>query len=270
MNKHFRTYLDSFKPKKELFYIFIVDVLFWGIIFGLFSLFGQIMQGKSWLLTKGKTPEQIQQLLLTMQPEEMQAFFLQMKSFMVFFIIGLMVLGAITLLLFSLSRGLIWNKLVERKLTSKSYWKWNGLNLALIMPLLVYLLVFAIVKILFNLFIVLAITNQTFLSLASDFINIIFLLGWLVFGFLVGYSFVKEYKVWKSLGEAFGLIKLKWKNIWRMFLLALGTAMVLGLALGLAGKGLIYQKELLVGLNAVVFLLFLAWMRVYAVKIMKE
>lgn len=93
-------------------------------------------------------------------------------------------------------------------------------------------------------------------------------LFFLIFVFLVYFSFAERYKVWESIGKGFGLVKAKWKRLWKLWLLALGTAAVVTLVL-LPVRGLFYGYGLTV-LNLVVSLLFLAWMRVYLFKMVKE
>jgi hypothetical protein len=112
--------------------------------------------------------------------------------------------------------------------------------------------------------------SQTVLDLFYNLANMFFLFILVVFVFLVYYNFNKEYKVWESMGKAFNLVKSKWKDVWPMFLFILGTAVVLSLVFWPMGKIFAYQLNILMGINLAVSLLFLAWMRIYVMRTVKE
>jgi len=268
MNKHFRNYLNSFKFKKEYWYSLLIDTGFLGIIGLVMFFFGSLIQRKAYLISQGRTAEQLQQMILSMQSEQMQAYLSSLKSFVLVFALGMIIILVGGLFLYSLSRSLIWNRLLEKKFSKKRYWKWNLLNLVLIIPIIVYLLVFGLVRVILG-YVVSLFGSQIVLNIFYSLVSLIFLFALVIFVFLVYYSFAGKYKVWESIGEAFRLIKMKWKRIWPVFLLVLGTAIVVSLILWPIGRLLVYQQAVLVGINLAVSLLFIAWMRIYVFKMVK-
>lgn len=269
MNKHIRNYLNSFKLKKAHLYTLLVDAGFVGVMFLVLSFFGNLIRKKAELISQGKTAEQLQEMLLSMQPGEAEAYLAGLQGFVITFIIGIIVTVVGGLLLYSLSRKLVWSHLLGEKFNKKRYWRWNLLNLALIIPLLLYFLAFGLVRLmlgyLFSLF-----KSQVVLSTFYNIANLFLLFILLIFVFLVYYNFNKNYKVWEGIGKAFNLMKIRWKRIWPMLLLILGTAIVLGVVFWPIGRMFIYQPNILMGINAGVSLFFLAWMRIYVFRMVKE
>ena len=259
MNKHIKNYLKSFKFKKEYWYTLIVDGLFLGILaFGLY-LFNELITKKAYLISDGKSVDQIKQMLLSMDPVKAQAFLDTLRSFVFTFMIGTVILVVGSLLLYSLSRKLIWNYLTKHK---TRYWKWNVLNLVLIIPLLIYLIIFGLVKLILNSLIIL-IKNKSLISFLDSSINLFFLLTFITFGFLVYYNFSKKYEAWNSIGKSFHLIRKRWVRIWPLFLLSLMTAVVLSALLWPITKLLAAQTVGLGIFSGVVSLFYLAWLRLY-------
>lgn len=269
MNKHFKNYLTSFKLKKEYWHTLLIDAAFLGAIVSVFIFFGNLLKEKAYMISQGKTTEQLQQMLLSMDPELAQAFLSNIKVFVITFALGLIVVLAGGLLFYSLSRKLIWDCLLEKKFDKKTYWKWNLLNLVLIIPAAVYLFAFGLARLILG-YGVSLFKSQMVLDEFYNLANLFLLFIFIIFIFLVYYNFVKEYKVWESIGKAFHLIKIKWKRIWPMFLLIMGTAVVLSLVLWPVGRLFAYQAPVLVGINIAVSLLFLAWIRIYVFGTIKE
>lgn len=269
MRGYLKNYLKSFRLKKEHAYIFLVDVLFMGIVYLLFTSFNWYLDGKMGALSAGKGPEQIQQMMLAMGPEQLQAFMGNLTYFLVFFLVGLVLLVGLTWSLLSLSRGLIWNKLLGRKLTRKNYWRWNWLNLALIVPLVGYLMVGGAVKLVLLFVFKMISSNLVFLEIANALTGLLIGLLFLVFLFSVYYSFTIKYRVWESIGEAFHLLKTRWKRIWPALLLVWLTSLVMALVLWPISKLFVYRPQILFGINIGISLLFLSWMRVYFFRAVK-
>ncbi|GAF84563.1 unnamed protein product [marine sediment metagenome] len=219
-------------------------------------------------MSQGKTTEQLQQMLLSMDPGQAEAFLSNIKGFVITFVLGLIVILVGGLLLYSLSRKLIWDYLLEKKFNKKTYWRWNLLNLALIIPLLIYFFAFGLVRLILG-YLVSLFKSQVVSAVFYDLVNLFFLFILVIFVFLVYYFFTEKYKVWESIGSAFNLIKTKWKDIQPMFLLIVGTAVVLSVVLWPIGKLFAYQQGVLIGINIVVSLLFIAWMRIYVLRSIK-
>ncbi len=269
MNKHFKNYLNSFRLKKEYWNTLLIDVVFLGVISSVLIFFGSLLKEKAYMISQGKTTEQLQQMLLSMDPGLAQAFLSNLKGFVITFALGLIVILVGGLLLYSLSRKLIWDYLLGKEFNKKTYWRWNLLNLVLIVPIIIYLFAFGLVRLVLG-YGVSLFKSQIVLDVFYNLANLFLLFILIVFIFLVYYNFAKEYKVWESVGKAFHLIKIKWKRIWPMFLLVLGTAVVLSLILWPVGRLFAYQTSVLMGVNIAISLLFLAWMRIYVFRTVEE
>jgi hypothetical protein len=278
MNKHLKNYFKSFSFKRKFWEIFAIDFVTISIIYFFFALFANYLNKNMAILTSGQTPEQLQALLSSASPEQLLPFLTQLKSFMLTFLLGIAFLLIISLFLFSFSRALIWNKLHHRKLTKKTYWRWNGLNLALLFPLFLLLLIVVIVKLIFNiifskifvLFPSFAVTHPQFMQIIQlilhNTVNFFLALLLLVVIFFTYYLFTDKYKVWLSIGESFNFVKVKWSRIWRMLLLSLSTAIILTLIILPLRKLLLPYQFTYFIINVCISLFYLAWLRIYLLR----
>lgn len=278
MNRHIKNYLDSFRMKRQFWQIFLVDLVFFGLAALAFTWFGSYLQAKSLALMGGKTPEQIQGILASASPEQVLPFLTQLKSFLLISIGGFLLLIVLAFLFYSLSRAVVWNHLLGKKLTRETYWKWNALNLALIIPVLLYGVFYLIVKLIAGGIIKFLMTiNPAFyvqhttimdalLTIANGAVSFILTLFLLIIVFFIYCQFTEKYKVWLSIGESFHLIKKYWPRLWRALLLMVLTALILTGVLWPVRKLLIYRPLWTMAVNLAVSLLFLAWMRIYLLR----
>ena len=211
-------------------------------------------------------------------PEQAVVFLTQVKSLLLLAILGTIILVILAFLLYSLSRALIWNKLHHQKLTKKNYWKWNTLNLALIIPLLVIGLGFLIIRILFTLFLdfilklnlrfYAAHTNvfDVITTLLEGTLSFFLVLLILIFIFLTYHLFIQKYKVWASIGKAFQLLKKKQRKIWRVVLFTLLTGLILTLITYPLKQYFLYNPVPTMLIQFGLSLLFVNWLRLYLFK----
>ncbi|MBI2669297.1 hypothetical protein HYX14_05645 [Candidatus Woesearchaeota archaeon] len=276
----FRQYLHSFRLGEKFWTIFLIDLLLVGSIAIIFSWFGGYVKEQSAALMQGQTPQEIQQLLMN-QPEQLASFMANLKWFFVISFAGSILLLLFALFFYSWSQGLIWNLLREKKLTKSTYWRWNGLNLALIVPLLLYGILFLIVKLFFGfLFKSLISLSPTFyfrhsqlltavLQNLNALVSFLLMLVFFIWIFLIYYVFTEKYKAWNSIGEGFHLVRLHQKKLWKAALLMLLTAIVLTLLLWPV-RSLVSSSLASSIIHVVAALLFLAWMRLYVVEAIHE
>jgi hypothetical protein len=256
-----KTLLKSFKLSNKLKITFLIELVFMTIIVSLASLFNWLLTVKSNTFSNGQTPEQVKLLFASMGPDQMNSFVNQLQSYLYFLIIGFIIIAVTTLILFSLSRAMIWSKLLKNKLSIKNWKRWVLLNIAILVPILLFLIIYAIVKIMINLIITSVITNNNALLIVNLVINYALFLFLLIFIFLVFYSFAKDQKVWQSIGHSFSLIK---KTFWKYYLFVL----IVSLLMNVIG----YLISLLIAsliINMILLVLFISWARVYLVKVLK-
>jgi len=257
-------YLRSYR-QKEFVYTFLIDFLFWGIAFSSFTYAGNLIKNMMAQFTQGKTLEEFQTLLTNLPPEQLLALAEQMKTVMysTFFIAIFLIVGIF--LLYSLSQKLIWDYLLNKK---TRYWKWNSLNLAIVLTGTVYLLAAGIISIilrmLFQRLTVLVLGARFYDSLEAinllfgNIINLFFGIGFLIFVFFIYQHFAQTSKVWFSIGDAYINIKKHLKKFFTVLGLSLATIIILTfISLGI-------QK--LIPSTVISFILsmaLLAWLRMY-------
>lgn len=260
----FRHYFNSFKFNKTHGYILAVEAVFILIMVVLLLFFGGMLEQKAMELSNGKTTEQIQQMLLSDQAFA-ETFLSQMQGLVVWFVVAAVVILLGGLLLFSLSRKLIWGKLNHQCFDKNTYWKWNLLNIVLALPLFIYILLFGIIKSIFG-YLIALMQSQIVLNAFNNLINLAGVILFSTFIFLTYYSFHSSYKVWESIGKAFEIYKNRWKRLRTVLAFCFGTALLLSLILWPLTYLFRYQETLLIIINLVISLLFIVWMRVYIYK----
>ena len=282
MKESFRSYLNSFKFKSNFWFIFLIELMFFAVLLLLFTWFSQTVHNQSVVLMQGKTPLQVQEILATAQPEEVLSYATGLKSYLLFTIICIFVIGIFSFFSFSLTQAVIWNKLLNRKFEFKRYWRWNGLPFILIIPLIFYFLfswlMMFLILIFFQFFWKLFSTFYVQHAIFADAIQKLFSAATLVslfvlgilFLFLISYILTKEYKIWKSIGDAFDLVKTKRKKIVITFLYAVLTANLLALIIMPIRKLSENFEVLSLSLDIIFVILFLAWFRTYIVNNLEE
>ncbi len=202
-------------------------------------------------------------------PEQAAALAGALQSMVIQVFLGgtLLVIGAV--LLYSFTRAYAWNFLQQQKLDKHHYWRWNGLVLAFLVITLLYLIPVLLVKFLLANFLAPLIAEGTW-QIVNAVANSFLLLVLLSFLFLVKHSFTQKYRVFEAIGQAFHLIKERWSGLWKLFLLALLTALILALASIPLQKWLFVQQTALLAISAGIFLLFLAWLRAFMVRVLQH
>ncbi len=276
MNLTLKSYLDSFRFKKVFGEILLIDLICFGIITTLFTITLNFFQNKFSVLTGGKTPEQVQQLLTSASPEQLLPFLSQLKFYLIIFLISITLLSLLAFFSYSFSQSLIWHKLLAKK--PFRHWRWNLLNLALIIPILLYSLAALIIKFLSGyLFKKIVTLNPAFylqnsgyldavLTLLNGMVTFLLVLLGLIIILLTYFSFTEKNKVWISIGEGFHLFKLHWKKLWKLLLLTALTAIIITLILipikKILPSSVLFNQTINLFLSA----FYLAWIRIYLVK----
>ena len=268
--KSWNEYLDSFKFGKRYFTTLLIDGGFVLLIAGLFFSFSSLVSAKSQGILQGKAPEQLQQYLLSASPEQLQSVYGSLQAFLFTSIGGIIILSLATLFLCSLARALIWNLLIKKKLTKQTYWRWNLLNLALIIPLVGFLVGYVVVKFVLVLIVGFITSNPAPGEIIAMLINIVFIVFVLNFFFLTYYGFVRRYKVWESIGQGFEELKNKFGSLYKMMSLQVITVIIISVAISLILKygGKLFLLPASTGsvVNVVMSLLIVAWIRIYTFK----
>ncbi|HLC81479.1 MAG TPA: hypothetical protein VJH68_02375 [Candidatus Nanoarchaeia archaeon] len=253
------TFLRSFRWHKDLWKPFLLDSVTILLIAYLWLGLGRWLNSKAYVLSQGRGLEELKRVLIT-NPESAQAFVANLKWFLVILIGGTLAAIILTLLLFSLSQALIW----PAKFNKKRYWKWNSLNLILLLLLVPYLLLNLAANFMVNLAAASALIRAA--------VNGFFLILFLFFLFIVYPTFASTYRIGESISHSLKLFKNKFRVYAKAFLVVFAAGIVLSLALNffykkfywlVSGWGKLTSNLIFLG----IFLAYLAWMRFYVSRI---
>lgn len=279
MNKHIQQYLNSFKVGKQFLTTFLIDLVSLSLIIFAFTWFSSYAQQVSLELLQGRTAAELQQMMLSLNQEQLAPFLTSLKWFLITSLVGLVILLVGSVLLFSYSHARIWNYLQGKKVTAKNYWRWNLLNLSLFVPFLLFLGALLIVKVMMMLLLsvpqkimpVFYLANRSLMEnirLIADKAALFYIVVlFIVIIFLIYNHFAKSYKAWDSIGAGFSVFKKQWKKILWLVLFALVSALIATVILLPIRKVLIFYPFYSALLNIAVAALFLAWLRMYVFKV---
>lgn len=278
MNKHLQHYLDSFKLEKRFAVTFLIDLASLSLIIFSFIWFSSYTQRRSLELLQGRTTAELQQMMLSLNPEQLAPFLTSLKWFLVTSLVGLVILVVGSVFLFSYAQARTWNYLQGKKVAHKNYWRWNLLNLSLFVPFLLFLGVLLIVKITMMLLLnipprlmpVFYLTHSNLMEnirLIVDGAALFYMVVlFMVVIFLIYAHFVKSYNVWDSIGAGFSAFKKQWKRVLLLVLFATVSALIITVILLPIKKMLIFYPLYSTLLNVAVAAFFLAWLRMYVFK----
>ncbi len=282
MMKWFKEYIGTFKLNFDFWSTFLVEYIFFGGLWLLFTWFSEYVNTQSKGLLQGKTIEQISQSFTPENAQQSLAFLSQLHSFLWIFVGGLVLLVFGGFLLFGLEQAVIWYHFERKKVAWKTYWKWNVFHIVMIIPLVLYGLGYLLVTLIFSgVFKFLAELSPTLYFKAPNvfqgvvkFLNSVvsFSLGiWLLLLlFVMWYVFANKYTVWASIGEAFHVFSQKKKKLVRVFCFALLTA-VLFTVVAIPFRMLFASVSVLSMLfDLLVLFFFIGWLRLVVVRMLKE
>jgi hypothetical protein len=250
-------YLKSFKDK-NIFYYFTIDGLGILSIMIMWKLYNSILTNLGDKITGGKSIDDLK-LAIISSTDAAQTIAANIKIFMILFMAGLVVFILLTIFVFSYSRMKMWR--------SKKFWRWNGVTLAVAGCFMLYSLVAFLVKFMMNNFFTFSTQakaakfDQVYLL-----ISIILFIAFSIFAFR---KFSLTMKVSDSIPYA--LRKFKTKVTWLKISLITLTGLVAGIILNwiqvkLYWTLIVWPRWLLISIQVIIFLLYLAWMRSYLIK----
>ena len=237
----------------------LADFTFIGITYLLFQWFSALIETRGMALTQGLPLEELQNVL-TSDLAKTQAYAADLQSFVLTFIIGFCLIFIFTTLFYSLTRAYLWNELQNKTFSKRKYWKWPGMTLVVAIITCIEAFIFLIIKSILT-----PLKTTTTSAFIVDIILFLVILLYIFFVFILFKTKKKKYKVWESIGETFTIIKKKYKSIGKIYLIASGVIVVLGLLLSLLTKT-IYDETTLLLINLAVFFLYIALLRVYLIE----
>ncbi len=259
-----KQFIRSFKVEDSFWYTLIVDIAFFAVIAFLFQSFGRFVQQKLSQLG-GMDPTEIQNIIMSMNPDQIQGYVNQLKWFVFAFIAGWVVIMLVTVLVSSLSRTIIWNRILDRKFSLKRYWRWNLYILLFAAMLILYFAAFLAVKLGLT-FLISYFNNAYLVQLFSQLVNLLGFAILLVFLLLANYSFARKYKVFASLADTFATIRKRWSQLWKAFVFSYLVLVVMGLLIALAQFYLFQSSRNGAFFSIGLLLLYISWLRLYLFK----
>ncbi len=269
MNNHLRQYFDSLKLNNNFFYTVTLDLLLVAILFISWSSFSNYAQGQAELLG-ATSKEEIQQMITSLNEQQLEVFIPKVYSFLTVFLVGLLLLTVGTLCLYSLNQALIWNKLTNQQLTRNRYWRWNSLNLFLIVLILIYV-IFAVILKLILLYLFTRMTrNPLAFDVVNNFLFLIFTLLLILFVYWTYFHFTNKYRIFESIGASFQSLKHHHYAFYKLFLIGFFTAVIPFLLSLPFSEYLVLHSGIVTFISVMYSILFLNWLRIYLVTIIHQ
>ena len=239
---------ESWRVDIRFLYVFLLDLLFYAIFVPCFLLYVFFINKKAEILGNILGTQDVASYMTAASEFELSLMTIDMKSFVLTFIIGAIIVFLIGLFAYSLSRILLWNLLAKKKFNFVKYLKFNLLNLMLLISLLIVGLIYSLLM-----FISRLVFAILFLFLALAVIYFIFILY---------LEFVKTGRIFHSIGNTFK------KMDKRVYLLSLPVFLIISFILTVIG--LFISQNLYSIIAAAVYILFAVWMRFFVFETQKE
>lgn len=252
LKQELKLFLDSFKLKKNFLYIILYDLLFFIIAILFVKFFGGII-GK---MSSNVDLSIVERVLISPSPaqtEILKATVNNVKMVIFGAMIAFTLYLIIIIFIWSLSRGLIYTTLLNKKFDKKFYWKFLLLNLLFYIPLLILLFAFIYV------------IKELPQAIYALFLILLIAVYFLALSYI---SFVKIGKVFKAVGNAleFGFTKIH-KMIIPLILIII-IFVIMSLITANIIKILSFAIQPYVSL--LIFIIYLAWARIYFVKVVEK
>ncbi len=259
----FKDYFNSFKVKSDFLYTLIVDAVLVAAVVIIFSLIVAPLNEQAQEISGGRTPTALQSYLLSLPQQELQEYAGELRAFTIKLISALILLPIFVFLLYSFEQAVVWSLINKKEFNFRQHWKWNLVNVVLLLIFTAFLIGYLIIGRLILVFVDNVITG----NFVNGLIMLLFFTAFLLIAFLSYNSFVETRMVWSSVGSAFRKIKVNFKNVAAVYLFAFLTIVVLQLVqIPLRNYYFVYPNVSLY-VNVALFVLWAAWFRMYAVKI---
>ncbi|MBW2981349.1 hypothetical protein KY343_00585 [Candidatus Woesearchaeota archaeon] len=265
IKEKWKLFINSFKLKSNFIYIALYDLLFYSVMI-LFILFSNILEKKSAAIDPDILSKLTSAVNVTAaQTQELQQMAQSMQSFIYFLIFGIIFLTIAALLIYTLSRTLIWNNLLEKKFDLKKYLKFNVLNIvfAVILGIILYI----ILRLRMSVMLFLVDISIDFALIVSSILFLIIFTAISYFSSLLYINYTLKPEIFNSFSRTFKLIKNKFQNISYSYLFIFITAILASL---IARIFWLVPFQIQQYSNIVIVILFAAWMRIYILNVIKK
>lgn len=228
---YYKNYINSFKTLSRS--NLISDLISLPLIFGIFFGFFTYLNKLSKKLFDNKTPEMMKVEFLSFSIDQMETFTNDLKSFVLFFVIGFSLLIISTIFIYSYSRIRIWSNSLKIKHNKKMLKKF-AFSTLLFVPLisLIFFVIYFLQTLLINF--VINLFSSQYAGEVFKFVTsliIIFVILNLFFSFK--FSLFKSGLVWNSIPEGFSLLRRNFKKLMPVIFLQMVSLFLITLFLNL-------------------------------------
>ena len=277
IKKRFNNYKSGFKPfNTKLYYkTLLYDFLVLLIISVSFLSFGFLLNRLSENLLGGSTSAlELQNAVIQMSTLQLEEFMQEVKLLVFAFLIGLVLIAVAFFCKYSYSRHSIWNNLTRNKSSQKVFFKWILLTFSLLIISTIYIMIVSLISFLVQNFLLLFYYNEIYFYITqviAMLVSLFLLILLLNLLFSIKLNFVKEFRVWHSIGKGFGLVKEKFKSLIEVIFYQYFTLLLISLAILLPLRHFFDISNITLRVvQFIILLLFLSWSRIYFYKTVKE
>lgn len=261
--KQFRQFVDSFRDIK----INILSVVFFDLLFYALLIFIPLMVSKfimshpilnEMASAEGGVNSLTADQIIRMTP--------LMKSFMVNSSVSLVLMVVVLFFVYTLTRCLIWNT-IEKKKFSLGYFKKSLLLNLTWLPIGSIIVIVVLLLIMPFMMFLARLTRIAFFVYLASFLLLMIFLMIITINFLVYHFFVKQNKIFLSIGKAF---TVRFKEFILPLVFMAVVLVVLLLPFGILSYKNLFVVEKYSIIQALILIAYLAWFRIYLVNLVKK
>jgi len=232
----------SFKQDMTFVYVLLYDILFFAVFGGLAYLFFKLIEKRAASLRI----VDLENYLAIATPAELQSLSVHLRSFVIFFCIGALILFLVWLFGYALSRSLIWNRLTGKKFYFHKYARF----------LVLCLLMFIVLFVCFIVYLPLLQIRPVVFTVLLYFIAL------LVFYvmFLIKMSYARTKRIFRSI--ALGFEKINW-TVYFLLIPVFAVFAVISFIINVLLIGRILTNIIV---TVLLLIIFWTWMRIFVAK----
>jgi len=247
IKKTWQIFKESWKLDIRFLLVILFDLLFYAIIVPCFFLYAFLTNRSAGILQSILGAKDTASYLSTASQFEISMMTGNLKSFVILFIAGAVILFFVGLFSLALSRTLIWNYLLKKRFSFKRYLKMALLIIVLFVGIIIVLLVSSVVMLL----------NRTAFSILFS----LLMLFLFYFVFNAKINFTKTGKIFDSIGNAFKNID---RNVYLLCLIPFIVVMLITFA-----TSFMFAQVLNIIISMILIILFSSWMRLFVLETQK-
>jgi hypothetical protein len=262
--KQFIQFVDSFKNiRTNILFVIFFDLLFYALIVFIPLTWTRFLTGhpmmNELMALEGGVESMTADQMIRIAP--------LLKSFVVQSLLSTILVVTVLFFVYTLTRCLIWNTIEKKKFSWNYFKKYLLLNLVWV-P--IFFIISMVVMLILSLFMLLAKSSGvSLLVYIASFVMLIGLLIFLSINFLVYYFFMKLKEIFISIGKAFTVLFNGIKGFIVPLVFMAAVLYVLLTPFGILAYRAPFAEKYSI-MQALVVIVYLAWLRFYLVSLVKK